>query len=231
MTSYFKNLKGKRSDAWAKATNSAADIRPDPQAFVDQVIDAAHVGNRRELKKLLANGGLDLIKRGDKSELLYFVENVTPKALNVLLAQPGITNDDKVVYLRNAVYHNRHAIAEILLKDPAIATQKEKDELLVAEFISHKSDDYRIRMGWLLVEQGADLHAAFEVVKNRSDEGRNYKRGPDAHDRDKRFMEFLKRKVPKLNAPETGQVPSSKPESNTQGTILYSKRTWNMSKW
>lgn len=138
---------------------------------VEDMLEAAEQGDSDRLRDLVKKGGLTLIKAEKTAQgisvraSLDVVENATSAAFDLLMSLPELDSDDRKVYLRNAVYHNKPALAEILLKDASVGDKAEVQDLLTGEFIVHRLSPERAQMGKLLVKYGADETEALKVLE------------------------------------------------------------------
>jgi hypothetical protein len=175
MTRLIDNIKKKLSAAWGKSVPALPIVVPEPMSTIETVLTAAEAGDTGELRKLMASSGAALFqssRRGDSVSVeaaLYIVNNASPAAFDLLMSQPEVDTLAKKIYLRNAAYHNKPELAEILLKDPAIGDKEEVQKLFNSEYVLHNFAEERATLGGLLVKYGANIGAAQERIEKDSE--------------------------------------------------------------
>lgn len=158
MSKFIDRVKHKLSAEWEK-------VFP-PKPTIEGLLTAAEAADTAKLEKMMAMGGADLLQwkvivgRVYVPYAPYLVEKSSPAAFELLMTQPQVGTLARKIFLRNAVYHNKPELAEILLKDSTVGDRAETQKLLQDEYIIHHLAEERTLMGQLLVKYGADNEAA-----------------------------------------------------------------------
>lgn len=180
MSKLTETIRKKLSGIWGKISTPAKVVTEAVVAAVTPVtvkslVDAAEAGNADILGQMMTIGGATLLKSTESGtgsvsvpDPLYIVNNASPAAFDLLMSLPEVDTLARKIYLRNAAYHNKPQLVEILLKDPAVADKQELQSLLEKEYTIHGLAESREPLGKLLVKYGADPKAASDVLAEAS---------------------------------------------------------------